>query len=484
MRENGLMMQYFEWFVKDDGLLWKSLKEDAPHLKALGISAVWIPPCCKATGVNDVGYGVYDGYDLGEFEQKQTIRTKYGTKQELHEAIDALHTQGIQVYADIVINHKAGADETEKFRVVEVDPADRTTLISAEYEIEGWTKFSFPGRKNKYSDFKWSWRHFSGTDFNKANGKKAIYLIRGENKNWMPGVDTERGNYDYLMFADIDYNHPQVRVETMKWIDWFITETKVDGVRLDAIKHINDWFMRDFVNHMRETFGPEFYCVGEYWSPDKSKLENYMRNTDYQIDLFDVPLHYKFYQAGKEGKTFDMRTIFDETLVKKHKEIAVTFVDNHDSQPQEALQSFVEAWFKPLAYALILLRSDGYPLLFYGDYYGISGQNPIAGQKENLDKLIRIRRENAFGEQFDFFDHNNIVGWVRAGNAEHPNGCAVLMSSGDAGEKNMFVGEMHGGEVWVDKMNFVPDAVIIDEKGQGLFKTNAGSVSVYVREEK
>jgi alpha-amylase len=481
MRENGLMMQYFEWYMKDEGSLWKALKEDAPHLKNLGIRAVWIPPCFKATGTNDVGYGVYDVYDLGEFNQKNSVRTKYGTKQELHEAIDALHANGLQVYADIVINHKAGADETQKFKVVEVNPEDRTTFITDEYEIEGWTKFTFPGRQKKYSDFSWSWEHFSGTDFNNANGKSAIYLIRGENHNWMQGVSYEKGNYDFLMFADIDYNHPQVREETLRWIDWFIRETKVDGVRLDAIKHINDWFMRDFVDHIRDTFGQGFYCFGEYWSTDRSKLENYMRNTEYQIDLFDVPLHYKFYQASLDGKAFDMRTIFDHTLVKAYKDIAVTFVDSHDTQPQEALQSFVAAWFKPLAYALILLRRDGYPILFYGDYYGIGGKNPIPGQKKNLDKLSLIRRENAYGEQFDYFDHNNVVGWVRAGDSEKPNGCAVLLSSGDAGEKTMFVGEMHAGEVWVDRMGFVLDQVTIDEKGQGVFKTNAGSVSVYVQ---
>src|SRR5512133_655870 len=122
MRDNRLMMQYFEWYMKDDGGLWKALKEDASHLKELGIQAVWIPPCCKATGTNDVGYGIYDAYDLGEFDQKNSIRTKYGTKQELHEAIDTLHANGILVYADIVINHKAGADETQKFRAVEVNP--------------------------------------------------------------------------------------------------------------------------------------------------------------------------------------------------------------------------------------------------------------------------------------------------------------------------------------------------------------------------
>ena len=53
-----------------------------------------------------MGYGVYDMYDLGEFDQKGTIRTKYGTKEEYLAAIRAFHAQGIRVYADIVLNHR------------------------------------------------------------------------------------------------------------------------------------------------------------------------------------------------------------------------------------------------------------------------------------------------------------------------------------------------------------------------------------------
>ena len=50
------------------------------NLANLGISHVWMPPAFKATNEKDVGYGVYDLFDLGEFNQKGTIRTKYGFK--------------------------------------------------------------------------------------------------------------------------------------------------------------------------------------------------------------------------------------------------------------------------------------------------------------------------------------------------------------------------------------------------------------------
>lgn len=46
--ENGVMMQYFEWNLPNDGNLWKQLKEDASHLHEIGVTAVWIPPAYKA----------------------------------------------------------------------------------------------------------------------------------------------------------------------------------------------------------------------------------------------------------------------------------------------------------------------------------------------------------------------------------------------------------------------------------------------------
>lgn len=102
---NGTMMQYFEWYLPEDQSLWRQVAEDAPHLKALGITAVWLPPAYKgAAGKSDVGYAPYDLYDLGEFDQKNSVATKYGTVSEYCEAISALQDNGIEVYADIVLD--------------------------------------------------------------------------------------------------------------------------------------------------------------------------------------------------------------------------------------------------------------------------------------------------------------------------------------------------------------------------------------------
>lgn len=81
------------------------------------------------------GYDLYDLYDLGEFDQKGSVRTKYGTKEEYIDAIHAVKEAGLQVYTDIVLNHMGGGDETKRIKVKKVNPENRNEFISDEFEI-------------------------------------------------------------------------------------------------------------------------------------------------------------------------------------------------------------------------------------------------------------------------------------------------------------------------------------------------------------
>ncbi|NDL66587.1 alpha-amylase [Clostridiales bacterium F-3ap] len=480
--KNGVMFQGFEWHCPEDGSYYREMAERVEELGGSGITAFWLPPAAKGTGVGDVGYGVYDLYDLGEFDQKGTVRTKYGTKAELLELVRRLHGAGIQVYADVVLNHMGGADGTETFLAVKVDSGDRNREIEGHREIEGWTRFDFPGRGGAHSAFRWSHVHFNGVDYDARTGEKAIFRILGEHKGWNWGVSQEHGNYDYLMFADLDHAHPDVQKELFEWSDWFVRETGVDGFRLDAVKHIDHAFMKDFQGHLRARHGQGFYLVGEYWHNDITVKEEYLAGTEFGIDLFDVGLHYHLHQASVKGADYDLRRIFDDTLVKEHPGMAVTFVDNHDSQPGQSLQSWVEPWFKESAYALVLLRKEGYPCVFYGDYYGIGGEQPQDGMKEQVERLLKLRRRYCHGEQEDYFDSPHRIGWVRRGEEGHPHKLAVVVSNREEGPLPMFVGVEEAGKTYVDRLGNHGGRVSIGSEGFGEFPASPGSVSVWMEE--
>ena len=476
---NGVMMQYFEWYLNCNKNLWNSVKKKGEELSRLGVTAIWLPPAYKGIGgENEVGYGVYDLYDLGEFDQKGSIATKYGTKDEYFDAIVGLQQSGLDVYADIVLNHKMGADKLQTIKAVKCNWEDHTKEEGSEETVDVWTKFTFPGRNHKYSDFEWNWTHFSGIDYNSRTNEVALYKLK--NKTWQMDVDKEHGNYDYLMGADIDFSNPEVVDECMKWGKWYLDLTGVNGFRFDAVKHIESNFIRDFIREMNSYSEKSLFSVGEYWNANVNELKSYIERTEGELSLFDVPLHYNFYQASNSNGEYDMSKILDNTLMKENCGKAVTFVDNHDTQPGQALQSWIPEWFKEIAYSIILLRREGYPCVFYGDFYGI--QHDDIKPMESLKTLMLLRRDRAYGEQVDYFDDPNVVGFTRLGDDDHyKSGVAVVMSDKYEGSKRMYVGTKFAGEKFFDALGHRDDEVVIGEDGFGEFGVNGGSVSVYVK---
>lgn len=119
---NPIMLQGFEWHVPADQRHWKRLEKSLPSLKDIGVDNIWIPPACKGMEPNGTGYDVYDLYDVGEFYQKGSRATRWGPKEHLHELVQSAQDLGIGIIWDTVLNHKAGADFTETFPAVKVDP--------------------------------------------------------------------------------------------------------------------------------------------------------------------------------------------------------------------------------------------------------------------------------------------------------------------------------------------------------------------------
>ncbi|MBW4643846.1 MAG: alpha-amylase [Goleter apudmare HA4340-LM2] len=481
---NGAMMQYFHWYIPNDGTLWNKVDSAAKELADAGFTALWLPPAYKGfAGAYDVGYGVYDLFDLGEFDQKGSIRTKYGTRQEYLDAIKSLKAQGLQVYADAVLNHKMGGDATETPKATPFPQNDRLNPKGGLQEIKSYTHYNFPGRQGKYSNFEWHWWHFDAVDYNEYNSsdRSTVYLLEG--KVFDDYVALENGNFAYLMGCDLDFQQEWVRGEITHWGKWYLDTTNVDGFRIDAIKHISSWFFPQWLDDLDRHVGKDLFAVGEYWYNDINTLNWYIDAVQGKMSVFDVPLHYNFHIASKSGGNYDLRRILDGTVMQQRPTHAVTFVENHDSQPLQALESVVESWFKPLAYAIILLRREGYPCVFHADYYGAEYEDRgykifLNSHRWLIDKFLYARRNYAYGPQYDYFDHWNTIGWTRLGDENHPQALAVIMSDGPEGSKWMEVGKPN--TKFIDLTEHIQEAVYTNDRGWGEFRCNGGSVSVWV----
>lgn len=488
------MFQFFHWFYPRDHQLWQDVAGEARRLSELGVTAVWLPPAYKGNGGADtIGYDIYDLYDLGEFDQKGSVPTRYGTKEEYLTAINTLHEQHIQVYADIVLNHKAGADETEAVKVHKVNPENRNEVISDPYDIKAFTKFTFPGRGERYSGFKWDFHCFSGVDWDEGAHEKGVFKILNEyGDQWGELLGDEKGNFDYLMFADVEFKNPAVREEFKQWGLWYIENTGVDGLRLDAAKHIAFSFFPEWLDVLRKTSGKELFTVAEFAS-SIDLLHKFIEVTGGCMSLFDFPLHDNLRRASNRRKDFDLRKIFEKTLVASNPRLSVTFVENHDTQVYRETPLNVSLWFKPHSYSLILLREGGYPCVFHPDLYGfeLRRENPDGKHRRvrvkpcrQLTHLLMARKLYAFGPQRDYFNHANLIGWVREGSEEvKSSGCAVLLSNKDEGSIEMDMGMRHAGKTFYELTESRDDKVVIGDEGRASFPVNAKSVAVWVSED-
>lgn len=473
---NGVMFQFFHRFLPTSGKpLWEQLRDEADNLSCVGVDAVWIPPPQKcAGGRNSAGYDVLDHHDLGAYDQGGSVATKYGTKAQLHDAINALHgyelengqlqpipgARYLQVYVDVVLNQKFGGEiDPDFWQAIRVNPDNRTEELwgdgyeRGQIEMRGYTWFRYLARKGELSQFEWRARHFDSVDrapMIRQNGAtfadkpddNYIYRLLHNEAGYQPPdkafgawVSLEKGNYEFLSGADIDFGRPDVRQELKEWGAWLVRTIGADGVRLDAVKHYTANYAREWIGHVRAQTGRPLFAVCEYIAGDTGPLHAYLGQVtaggDFpqDITLFDFPLRFKFRNASWAQDQFDLRELNRGTLMAEQPAKAVTFVENHDYQYGRALDSHVREWIKPIAYAYILLRARGYPCIFHGDYYGIDqaldGRGQPAG-KEYLDLLLKVRKQFALGEE-RYYDDRSVAGWVRMGGVPGARGALAVV---------------------------------------------------------
>lgn len=416
----------------------------------------------------------------------------------------------------------------------------------------------------KYSSMKWTSEHFSGTDWCQRTQRNAIYKIiddpatypkpnqeqlpipskpthgfnrlakfakeavsnalhdsserkgalRRPGKGWAEDVDKLHGNYDYLMFSNVYYAHPEVRCDVLNWGRWMVHDTGVKGFRLDAAQHIPRNFVNEWIMAVQETtlqrHNKDGFIVGEFWSPKAQGLLDWLDavtppGSPVLAHVFDTPLLYSFSQVSEDvrrgSKNADLRTLLSgpgqpgkQALITLRPEQAVTFVTNHDTQPGQSSYTPMGSTIKSLFYAFILLRQEGHPSVFWGDLYGTLGdksqvpacqapcESSPSGTRSVLPSLMLARKLFAYGSQRDYIDSMSCIGWTRVGTHDRP-GCVVVMSIGTADKwttKKMAAGRP--GERWIDVLSEEEGRpeIIIGDDGCGVFACRGMSVCVYV----
>jgi alpha-amylase len=458
----GVMMQAFYWdpVPPASGSWWAMLTARACALRMAGITAIWVPPPYKGTGPTDMGYGVFDRYDLGEFNQKGGTATRWGTRAELETMVTAMHVAGVRVYADVVLNQMLGGDN-ETFTG---GPAP--------------THFDFSARLNVDPSHPYFWDHtkFSGC----MTG--AGTFVTWNTPAWdfdatytndpMSATYAALGMWDGLLGCEIRYTVQTNQEELIAWGKWLMDTFRFDGFRLDGAKHIYPPFT---VRWLSEVRGSRL-SIAEFFDGNPDHLPAFVDLLGRQSRVFDFALQNMFHRMSAGGGAFDMRNLRapgvsdgGARFVAEHGDFAVTFVDNHDTDRDANLR--VDN-FKILAYAYILTRAGGYPSIFYKDYYE-------AGLGGAIDNLMAIRSAHAIGAAYESTESDaNVYVYGRVGDATH-TGMLLLLNDGAASTKSLASSPFLNKQMR-DESGMHTQLVATDAQGGGSFPVSAGNYAAWV----
>ena len=279
MAAGEAMLQYFN-------ASWNEIAEKVPELAEAGYSSLWLPPPAKANGGYSVGYDLFDPFDLGSRDQRGTIATRYGTKADLHNLVELCHRFGIRVYFDNIMNHRAY--DVPLYN--ETTPTDVFPGMVAEDFHLRTTSDGFCRKWDNTRDWQDAWQvmHLGLSDlldiahetpnqnFGATEGswhdKPSIvrhanhpeFYDRMPNTNappelWNPWDWSGNTNANlYIGFgkgngltAEIIEAYPGFFREDVggylfRNARWMMDATRADGFRLDAVKHVPDYFFGAF----------------------------------------------------------------------------------------------------------------------------------------------------------------------------------------------------------------------------------------------
>ncbi|MCK6690466.1 MAG: lamin tail domain-containing protein [Thermoanaerobaculia bacterium] len=418
LRAQDVILQGFYWNTHPGdvtntttgGIWWDTLTAVAPQLAAAGFDAVWTPPPTKSfAGVWDMGYGTYDYFDLGSIFSKGTTRTRHGSRAELDAMISALHSNGIKVMADVVLNHRGGADAIAPYQVngfgsgynVFTPPSNRIPSGPEDVHPTNQHPDLNPDYHNRvfFEDI----CHFNENDANPPTNPD------GTAGSWWFGAPTLMGSMGDSLIM---------------WGRWLVNDVGYDELRLDAVKHIDPWFIKKFLIESKN--GAQPFAVGESFEYGISNLVNYWNQVqdpansggvkNAKISLFDFPLRgsLKSVLNNTSGTADLYNTLGNAGLVWGSTMggfDVVTWLESHDTDRQgyigasmgcpipygsSCLELHTENDHDPvisdkedMGYPF-LLAAEGRPVVFWKDWYWY-------GMADDIKWQIALRQATATG---------------------------------------------------------------------------------------
>ena len=166
--------------------------EKLDYLKMLGVDAIWLSPIYDSPNDDN-------GYDIRDYRK---IMTEFGTMEDFDKLLEGIHSRGLRLIMDLVVNHTS--DEHEWFQKAINEPDSKY----GDYYI-------FRNEPNNWTSF------FSGSAWNFYE-KRDQYALHLFSKKQM----------------DLNWENPTLRNEVKEMVRWWL-QKGVDGFRMDVVNYIS-----------------------------------------------------------------------------------------------------------------------------------------------------------------------------------------------------------------------------------------------------
>ncbi|MGC3995656.1 MAG: alpha-glucosidase [Propionicimonas sp.] len=220
------------------------------HLSALGVDVVWLSPVYRSP-MDDNGYDISDYTDIDPL---------FGTLADIDALIEGLHTRGIKLVMDLVVNHTS--DEHAWF----ADSRDLSSPMRDWYIWRPARDGHEPGSPGAEPTNAGSFFSGPGWQFDPASGQYYLHLFSPKQ-------------------PDLNWENPAVRHAVYDMMRWWV-DRGVDGFRMDVINLISKTYpLADGPAN-----GPGGLCYDPSIVVEGPRLHEFLREMNREVGLSEKEL--------------------------------------------------------------------------------------------------------------------------------------------------------------------------------------------------
>lgn len=284
-----------------------------PHLKKLGVTAVYLGPVFASD---------FHGYDTESF---QTVDARLGTNEDLQHVISEFRAAGIRVIFDGVFNHVGRG----------FGPFVDVREHGAASPYAGWFNINFDGN-SAYNDGFWY-------------------------EGW-------EGHYELVK---LNLGNPDVREYLYGVVRGWVEEFGIDGLRLDVAYLLPDYFLtelRSFTGRLK----PDFFLLGEILGGDYNRL----LGDDKLHSVTNYECRKGLYSSFQSMNLFEIgyslnRQFGNDPWTLYRGKHLLSFVDNHDV---DRVASLLDDPNQLVPLYGLMFGMPGIPCLYYGSEWRAKGK--------------------------------------------------------------------------------------------------------------